>query len=855
MRRGTLFATALLGLVMLCDRAGAGEFSATVKERIGERTQTIRLHVKGASYRLELDEEDTTLVVLFDARTGRMHVVAPRHEMFEEIGPDDATTLRDDPFQGARAVAGRCQKTVAGQETVQGYACEKTEYVRAGTKLMTQWVSPELGFPVRIERPTAGRALELVDIKVGAQDASLFRVPAGYRPVPEEGPHGPTPKLGPPVTRRPELTTVAAGTAPWGRRLAPGGELRVHVRRKLVIRTELRNCGGDPAECVVQYFRKGRALGDVETYQIEGGATRALAAKASNLDAREVRVRVTHGTVWAKVDQRLPDTAPGVADETYLARPMHHVVEVDPQARWQAVITGDCQYRPRSVGELVMYSEVRGMPPDVGPVFATEVAPFEVENGQTTTFELGRARRVGVRMLQGAVKARIRQGQADRPVDAFFRPQGAKLTRAQEGQVRQALYTDNASWLEQALDNGLGVDERFQEAPLLCKAVEFGGPAVVRLLVQRGADVRGAEKDQGLLGLALRNEKHGRALVPVLLEAGADAKRADPHRVTPLWQALALRQRDAVLEIAGLLLARGAEVDGLNRSGYTPLMSAARRGDADLVKLLLDHGANPNDRGRIRRTAMELARERGHKAIVGLLGGHVAGPEETDALLAQLKHADPGQRVQATLALGHAASPRAVAAVAQALEDPAPHVPYRSPAWTVRPSRLCARSKRRKRTATSTSARRRRGSSCVSGCACARTAGMGRLFCADRRRSTRRCSSTISRARSPARTPRVGASSSVARPRSSPTRPRSAASARFDSRASPTGRVPTACPWPGSRTGWPTRSPCSPTPRRTGGCAWGSCRPSATRCASTTPSCSAAGSVASAPSTSVRARR
>lgn len=44
------------------------------------------------------------------------------------------------------------------------------------------------------------------------------------------------------------------------------------------------------------------------------------------------------------------------------------------------------------------------------------------------------------------------------------------------------------------------------------------------------------------------------------------------------------------LELAGLLIERGANIEEVNDEGYTPLMEAAREGHEDMVALLLSQG-------------------------------------------------------------------------------------------------------------------------------------------------------------------------------------------------------------------------------------------------------------------------
>ena len=44
------------------------------------------------------------------------------------------------------------------------------------------------------------------------------------------------------------------------------------------------------------------------------------------------------------------------------------------------------------------------------------------------------------------------------------------------------------------------------------------------------------------------------------------------------------------IELASLLIERGANIEEVNDEGYTPLMEAAREGHEDMVALLLSQG-------------------------------------------------------------------------------------------------------------------------------------------------------------------------------------------------------------------------------------------------------------------------
>ncbi|RHZ49640.1 uncharacterized protein CDV56_102667 [Aspergillus thermomutatus] len=76
----------------------------------------------------------------------------------------------------------------------------------------------------------------------------------------------------------------------------------------------------------------------------------------------------------------------------------------------------------------------------------------------------------------------------------------------------------------------------------------------------------------------------------ILLSQGLDVNAKTTSEATPIIVAAARNHA----EIVKILLRRGAAVNVVDHYGWTPLYGAAQNGNMDLVKLLLTHGAIPN---------------------------------------------------------------------------------------------------------------------------------------------------------------------------------------------------------------------------------------------------------------------
>jgi ankyrin repeat protein len=150
-------------------------------------------------------------------------------------------------------------------------------------------------------------------------------------------------------------------------------------------------------------------------------------------------------------------------------------------------------------------------------------------------------------------------------------------------------------------------------------AAEKGHEAVVRLLVEKGADLESRDSYDGRTPLSWAAEKGHEAVVKLLLGKGAELEAKDKYYGrTPLWRA-AVNGHEAVVK---LLLEKGAELKAKDEHyGRTPLWRAAVNGHEAVVKLLLEKGADVNAQGGYYGNALQAASVKGHEKVVELLLG------------------------------------------------------------------------------------------------------------------------------------------------------------------------------------------------------------------------------------------
>ena len=184
------------------------------------------------------------------------------------------------------------------------------------------------------------------------------------------------------------------------------------------------------------------------------------------------------------------------------------------------------------------------------------------------------------------------------------------------------------------IERGANVNARsdFQMTPLMnvcCSAVEIRpGFDIVKLLIHKGADINVKNNNgETALRMACRcNSKENAQIAKILLDNGADVNTKNLDGETALMAACGNSDREHA-QIAKILLDNGADVNAKDLDGKTALMAACGNRSYDeynedlvaIVKLLLARGADVNVKDMEGKTAAKVATEKGNYEIVNLL--------------------------------------------------------------------------------------------------------------------------------------------------------------------------------------------------------------------------------------------
>lgn len=160
-------------------------FSGTVwmAENGGPVKQLGTMNVGGGGFLMSMETQGQRVSSLIKWETENVWSLLHDQRMYMEIPPEQSGW---EPYE-AKACVGYDGGEKLGSETLGGRATEKwrctgQRMVPQGEKPSdaTVWYDPDLEFAIK-SADDNGSVFEIRDIEVGAQDPSMFEVPAGYQ--------------------------------------------------------------------------------------------------------------------------------------------------------------------------------------------------------------------------------------------------------------------------------------------------------------------------------------------------------------------------------------------------------------------------------------------------------------------------------------------------------------------------------------------------------------------------------------------------------------------------------------------------------------------------------------------------
>ncbi|OGW75674.1 MAG: hypothetical protein A2Z72_03085 [Omnitrophica bacterium RBG_13_46_9] len=163
----------------------AAEFSADMDGNQIGRDMKGKVYIKGDRVRMEgMSPEGEVSVAIMDVEKGTMCTLIPKNKVYIEMS-GLAVKSKMNQFASDKKMAEVSDKNYLGTEDINGYLCDKYEYIyhdkSQGT--MTQWFSKKLNYPIKMisNSPYGETVIEYKNITEGGISDSLFEIPAGYQ--------------------------------------------------------------------------------------------------------------------------------------------------------------------------------------------------------------------------------------------------------------------------------------------------------------------------------------------------------------------------------------------------------------------------------------------------------------------------------------------------------------------------------------------------------------------------------------------------------------------------------------------------------------------------------------------------
>ena len=179
--------------------------------------------------------------------------------------------------------------------------------------------------------------------------------------------------------------------------------------------------------------------------------------------------------------------------------------------------------------------------------------------------------------------------------------EGWLIKYADEPQIYSAVRSGDLAKCVANLSTGFEIDRTDADGmTLLMIAATKGHAELVSFLIQHGAKVATTCEEQNGFDAFMMACANGHALVAgLILDQGVDVNMryapGSSRGAVGNQTALSFAANRGRLDVCRLLISRGAELDVVAESGYTPLMSALVNGASEeAATLLLDAGADPD---------------------------------------------------------------------------------------------------------------------------------------------------------------------------------------------------------------------------------------------------------------------
>ena len=354
------------------------DFTADLVISKHNEIDTMKILVSGYNYRLEDFNHDGQVIMI--RKKGVTWALEPGSDQFRELDTTEEALLN--PVAAWENLSYEMRGRSGRTDTIGDYECEifVYNYPEDSAVVLERWYASELNFIIKqiLNNESGFDQMELLSITPGELDGSLFDTSPGLSSSSS-------------TDIKPELVSVSSSetaTAPAGRRISAGGELRVTVDPARSTRVKIKNLAEGESTCRITLFRDGEPVKEtgaahVNAYTLTYRGERKSPMFGSQLHVDELVARVDLGIVEARVEPEPSSFDDTHLREFYLPCSGGQFV-VDTTRSLEITLTGDSQDGPVSTGKIVV-----GTGEYVNSIYQfepIEEVEFALQNGASQTW-------------------------------------------------------------------------------------------------------------------------------------------------------------------------------------------------------------------------------------------------------------------------------------------------------------------------------------------------------------------------------------------------------------------------------------------------------------------------------------
>lgn len=159
----------------------AGQWQANMTSSLSSDEKEYKVYSDLIQYRYEFEEDEMNGVVIVNPETNVTAIMLLNEKKVHYTPTDGMLSGMNDPVQAYNNNKKYGTEKIYENESIMGYDCTKKTIYQGENKIITQWFSADLNFPVKLEGHWSENTfMQLNNIKDWTVDPDIFMVPDDF---------------------------------------------------------------------------------------------------------------------------------------------------------------------------------------------------------------------------------------------------------------------------------------------------------------------------------------------------------------------------------------------------------------------------------------------------------------------------------------------------------------------------------------------------------------------------------------------------------------------------------------------------------------------------------------------------